>query len=437
MNIAIVGTGYVGLVTGTCFAEMGVNVTCVDIDENKISALQNGKIPIYEPGLEEMVIRNQKEGRLNFTTQLASCINNVDIVFSAVGTPPDEDGSADLRYVINVARDFGRNVMKYAVLVTKSTVPVGTAQKIKVVIQEELDKRGVKIPFDVASNPEFLKEGAAIQDFMSPDRVVVGIESERSKELMSKLYRPFLLNNFRVIFTDIPSAEMIKYAANSMLATRISFMNDIANLCELVGANVNMVRKGIGADSRIGNKFLYPGCGYGGSCFPKDTKALQYLAQKGGYELKTVKAAIEVNREQQLILLKKARKSIKSFKGLNVAVLGLTFKPGTDDLRAAPSLTNVPILLEEGAKIKAYDPIGVENYKRFYPSEIEYTKTPQEALIDADVCFIFTEWQQIKDVKPEEYKKLMKNPLVYDGRNIYTIEDMKENGIEYYSVGRR
>ena len=437
MNIAIVGTGYVGLVTGTCFAEMGVNVTCVDLDENKISALQNGKIPIYEPGLEEMVIRNQKEGRLNFTTQLASCINNVDIVFSAVGTPPDEDGSADLRYVINVARDFGRNVMKYAVLVTKSTVPVGTAQKIKVVIQEELDKRGVKIPFDVASNPEFLKEGAAIQDFMSPDRVVVGIESERSKELMSKLYRPFLLNNFRVIFTDIPSAEMIKYAANSMLATRISFMNDIANLCELVGANVNMVRKGIGADSRIGNKFLYPGCGYGGSCFPKDTKALQYLAQKGGYELKTVKAAIEVNREQQLILLKKARKSIKSFKGLNVAVLGLTFKPGTDDLRAAPSLTNVPILLEEGAKIKAYDPIGVENYKRFYPSEIEYTKTPQEALIDADVCFIFTEWQQIKDVKPEEYKKLMKNPLVYDGRNIYTIADMKENGIEYYSVGRR
>ena len=298
MNIAIVGTGYVGLVTGTCFAEMGVNVTCVDIDENKISALQNGKIPIYEPGLEEMVIRNQKEGRLNFTTQLASCINNVDIVFSAVGTPPDEDGSADLRYVINVARDFGRNVMKYAVLVTKSTVPVGTAQKIKVVIQEELDKRGVKIPFDVASNPEFLKEGAAIQDFMSPDRVVVGIESERSKELMSKLYRPFLLNNFRVIFTDIPSAEMIKYAANSMLATRISFMNDIANLCELVGANVNMVRKGIGADSRIGNKFLYPGCGYGGSCFPKDVKALIKTADKYGYSMSVLKAVESVNEKQ-------------------------------------------------------------------------------------------------------------------------------------------
>lgn len=307
MNIAIVGTGYVGLVSGTCFAEMGVHVTCVDVNEEKINALVSGQIPIYEPGLDEMVLRNYREGRLNFTTDLTSVLDDVDIVFSAVGTPPDEDGSADLQYVLAVARQFGRNIKKYTVLVTKSTVPVGTAKKVKAVVEEELQQRGVEIPFDVASNPEFLKEGAAIKDFMSPDRVVVGVESERAKEMMTRLYRPFLLNNFRVLFTDIPSAEMIKYAANSMLATRISFMNDIANLCELVGADVNMVRKGIGSDSRIGSKFLYPGCGYGGSCFPKDVKALIKTAEKKGYEMKVLKAVEEVNEKQKSVLFNKLR----------------------------------------------------------------------------------------------------------------------------------
>ena len=302
MNIAIVGTGYVGLVSGTCFAEMGVNVTCVDIDESKINRLLNGEIPIYEPGLDEMVLRNYREGRLKFTTDLTTVLDDVEIVFSAVGTPPDEDGSADLKYVLEVARTVGRNIKKYVLLVTKSTVPVGTAKKVKAAIQEELDKRGVNIPFDVASNPEFLKEGAAIKDFMSPDRVVVGVETEKAKDLMSRLYRPVMLNNFRVIFTDIPSAEMIKYAANSMLATRISFMNDIANLCELVGADVNMVRKGIGSDTRIGSKFLYPGCGYGGSCFPKDVKALIKTAEKNGYPMRVLKAVEEVNERQKSIL---------------------------------------------------------------------------------------------------------------------------------------
>ena len=420
MNIAIVGTGYVGLVTGTCFAEMGVNVTCVDIDENKISALQNGKIPIYEPGLEEMVIRNQKEGRLNFTTQLASCINNVDIVFSAVGTPPDEDGSADLRYVINVARDFGRNVMKYAVLVTKSTVPVGTAQKIKVVIQEELDKRGVKIPFDVASNPEFLKEGAAIQDFMSPDRVVVGIESERSKELMSKLYRPFLLNNFRVIFTDIPSAEMIKYAANSMLATRISFMNDIANLCELVGANVNMVRKGIGADSRIGNKFLYPGCGYGGSCFPKDVKALIKTADKYGYSMSVLKAVESVNEKQKTVLFEKLYNYYEgNLKGKTIALWGLAFKPETDDMREATSLVTIKLLLKEGCKVVVYDPIAMQECMRRIGEVVTYANNMYDCVFNADALLLLTEWKIFRLPKWNVLKERMVVPLLIDGRNLY------------------
>ena len=339
MNIAIVGTGYVGLVSGTCFAEMGVHVTCVDVNREKIENLQNGRIPIYEPGLDEMVMRNFREGRLSFTTHLTSVLNDVDIVFCAVGTPPDEDGSADLRYVLAVAKQFGENIQKYTLLVTKSTVPIGTAQKVKAVIQAELDKRCVNIPFDVASNPEFLKEGAAIKDFMSPDRVVVGVESKRAKELMSKLYRPFLLNNFRVIFTDIPSAEMIKYAANSMLATRISFMNDIANLCELVGADVNMVRKGIGSDSRIGSKFLYPGCGYGGSCFPKDVKALIKTAEKHGYEMKVLNAVESVNEKQKSVLFNKLFKHYKgALQGKKIAVWGLAFKPETDDMREATSL---------------------------------------------------------------------------------------------------
>lgn len=436
MNIAIVGTGYVGLVTGTCFAEMGVNVTCVDIDENKISALQNGKIPIYEPGLEEMVIRNQKEGRLNFTTQLASCINNVDIVFSAVGTPPGEDGSADLRYVINVARDFGRNVMKYAVLVTKSTVPVGTAQKIKVVIQEELDKRGVKIPFDVASNPEFLKEGAAIQDFMSPDRVVVGIESERSKELMSKLYRPFLLNNFRVIFTDIPSAEMIKYAANSMLATRISFMNDIANLCELVGANVNMVRKGIGADSRIGNKFLYPGCGYGGSCFPKDVKALIKTADKYGYSMSVLKAVESVNEKQKTVLFEKLYNYYEgNLKGKTIALWGLAFKPETDDMREATSLVTIKLLLKEGCKVVVYDPIAMQECMRRIGEVVTYANNMYDCVFNADALLLLTEWKIFRLPKWNVLKERMVVPLLIDGRNLYDHNEVISNGIIYMSIG--
>ena len=436
MNIAIVGTGYVGLVTGTCFAEMGVNVTCVDIDENKISALQNGKIPIYEPGLEEMVIRNQKEGRLNFTTQLASCINNVDIVFSAVGTPPDEDGSADLRYVINVARDFGRNVMKYAVLVTKSTVPVGTAQKIKVVIQEELDKRGVKIPFDVASNPEFLKEGAAIQDFMSPDRVVVGIESERSKELMSKLYRPFLLNNFRLIFTDIPSAEMIKYAANSMLATRISFMNDIANLCELVGANVNMVRKGIGADSRIGNKFLYPGCGYGGSCFPKDVKALIKTADKYGYSMSVLKAVESVNEKQKTVLFEKLYNYYEgNLKGKTIALWGLAFKPETDDMREATSLVTIKLLLKEGCKVVVYDPIAMQECMRRIGEVVTYANNMYDCVFNADALLLLTEWKIFRLPKWNVLKERMVVPLLIDGRNLYDHNEVISNGIIYMSIG--
>ena len=415
---------------------MGVNVTCVDIDENKISALQNGKIPIYEPGLEEMVIRNQKEGRLNFTTQLASCINNVDIVFSAVGTPPDEDGSADLRYVINVARDFGRNVMKYAVLVTKSTVPVGTAQKIKVVIQEELDKRGVKIPFDVASNPEFLKEGAAIQDFMSPDRVVVGIESERSKELMSKLYRPFLLNNFRVIFTDIPSAEMIKYAANSMLATRISFMNDIANLCELVGANVNMVRKGIGADSRIGNKFLYPGCGYGGSCFPKDVKALIKTADKYGYSMSVLKAVESVNEKQKTVLFEKLYNYYEgNLKGKTIALWGLAFKPETDDMREATSLVTIKLLLKEGCKVVVYDPIAMQECMRRIGEVVTYANNMYDCVFNADALLLLTEWKIFRLPKWNVLKERMVVPLLIDGRNLYDHNEVISNGIIYMSIG--
>ena len=353
MNIAIVGTGYVGLVSGTCFAEMGVNVTCVDVNNEKIEKLKKGEIPIYEPGLEEMVLRNHREGRLKFTTDITTCLDDVELVFSAVGTPPDEDGSADLTYVLEVARTVGRNMNKHLVLVTKSTVPVGTAQKVRAAIQEELDKRGVQIPFDVASNPEFLKEGAAIKDFMSPDRVVVGVDSERSKELMTKLYRPFLLNNFRVIFTDIPSAEMIKYAANSMLATRISFMNDIANLCELVGADVNMVRKGIGSDSRIGSKFLYPGCGYGGSCFPKDVKALVKTAEKKGYVMKVLKAVEEVNEHQKELLFHKLEKYYGgALKGKTIAIWGLAFKPETDDMREATSLVIIRLLKDAGCKIR-------------------------------------------------------------------------------------
>ena len=437
MNIAIVGTGYVGLVSGTCFAEMGVNVTCVDVDSNKINSLLEGKVPIYEPGLDEMVLRNRREGRLHFTTDLASVLDKVEIVFSAVGTPPDEDGSADLSYVLEVARTVGRNMNRYLVLVTKSTVPVGTARKVKAAIQEELDKRGADIPFDVASNPEFLKEGAAIKDFMSPDRVVVGVESEKAKELMARLYRPFLLNNFRVIFTDIPSAEMIKYAANSMLATRISFMNDIANLCELVGADVNMVRKGIGADTRIGTKFLYPGCGYGGSCFPKDVKALIRTAEKAGYTMRVLKAVEEVNERQKTVLFRKLEHYYGgALKGKTVAVWGLAFKPETDDMREATSLVTIRLLLEAGCRVRVYDPVAMDECNRRIGNAVEYAADMYDATLNADALLLLTEWKQFRLPSWGVIKKSMNRPLVIDGRNIYDAQEMKNLGFEYYCIGK-
>lgn len=437
MNIAIVGTGYVGLVSGTCFAEMGVNVTCIDVNEAKINSLLSGEIPIYEPGLDEMVLRNHREGRLNFSTDLTSVLDKADIVFSAVGTPPDEDGSADLQYVLAVAKQFGQNIKKYTILVTKSTVPVGTAQKVKAVIQEELNKRRVDIPFDVASNPEFLKEGAAIKDFMSPDRVVVGVESEKAKEMMSKLYRPFLLNNFRVIFTDIPSAEMIKYAANSMLATRISFMNDIANLCELVGADVNMVRKGIGADSRIGNKFLYPGCGYGGSCFPKDVKALIKTAEKSGYSMRVLKSVEEVNEYQKTVVFQKLSKHYGgALKGKTIAIWGLAFKPETDDMREATSLVTIKLLQEANCRIRVYDPVAMNECQRRIGNSVEYASDMYDAVLNADALLLLTEWKQFRMPSWGVIKRSMSRPVIIDGRNIYDSQELKNLGFEYNCIGK-
>ncbi len=437
MKIAIVGTGYVGLVTGTCFAETGVNVTCVDVNQQKIEGLKNGIIPIYEPGLEEMVVRNIKEGRLNFTTSLESCLDNVEVIFSAVGTPPDEDGSADLRYVLEVARTIGKNMKKYVLVVTKSTVPVGTAQKVRAAIQEELDKRGVNIEFDVASNPEFLKEGNAIGDFMSPDRVVVGVESERAKEVMTKLYKPFLLNNFRVIFMDIPSAEMTKYAANSMLATRISFMNDIANLCELVGADVNMVRSGIGSDTRIGRKFLYAGCGYGGSCFPKDVKALIKTAEKNGYSMRVLKAVEEVNELQKSTLFNKLNKHFNGdLKGKTIALWGLAFKPETDDMREAPALILIDLLQKAGCKIRVYDPAAMGEAKRRIGDVVYFAQDMYDALLDADALLMVTEWKQFRMPTWGVIKKTMRTPVVIDGRNIYDKDELKAMDIAYYCIGK-
>ena len=437
MNIAIVGTGYVGLVSGTCFAEMGINVTCVDVDQKKIDALQAGLVPIYEPGLDEMVLRNNREGRLNFTTDLTTVLNDVEVIFSAVGTPPDEDGSADLKYVLQVARTIGQNMTKHVLVVTKSTVPVGTARKVRATIQEELDKRGLDIEFDVASNPEFLKEGAAIKDFMSPDRVVVGVESDRAREIMSRLYRPFLLNNFRVIFTDVPSAEMIKYAANSMLATRISFMNDIANLCELVGADVNMVRKGIGSDSRIGSKFLYPGCGYGGSCFPKDVKALIKTAEKNGYTMRVLKAVEEVNENQKHILFAKLQKAYNGdLNGKTIALWGLAFKPETDDMREATALITIKLLLEAGCRLKVYDPVAMDECRGRIGDTVTYCDDMYAATLDADALLLLTEWKQFRMPSWGVIRKSMARPLVIDGRNIYDAEEMRQNGMEYYCIGR-
>ena len=437
MKIAIVGTGYVGLVSGTCFAEIGVNVTCVDTNKEKIESLQKGNIPIYENGLEEMVLRNMKAKRLKFTTSLESCLDEVEVIFSAVGTPPDEDGSADLKYVLEVARTIGRNMKQYKLVVTKSTVPVGTASKVRAVIQEELDKRGVTVDFDVASNPEFLKEGNAISDFMSPDRVVVGVESARAEKLMSKLYKPFLLNNFRVIFMDIPSAEMTKYAANSMLATRISFMNDIANLCEIVGADVNMVRSGIGSDTRIGRKFLYPGIGYGGSCFPKDVKALIKTAEQNGYTMRVLTAVEEVNENQKSVLFEKLMKQFNGdLQGKTVALWGLAFKPETDDMREAPALVLIDKLLKAGCKVRAYDPAAVQECKRRIGDTIYYACDMYDAVLDADVLMLVTEWKEFRLPSWAVIKKTMSRQIVLDGRNIYDKKEMEELGFIYHYIGK-
>ena len=438
MNIAVVGTGYVGLVSGACFADTGANVTCVDVDADKIERLKNGEIPIYEPGLDELVKKNFSAGRLKFTTDLSSVLDDVQIVFSAVGTPPDEDGSADLKYVLQVARTIGQNLNHYVVVVTKATVPVGTAKKVRHTIEEELQKRGVDIEFDVASNPEFLKEGNAIKDFMSPDRVVVGVESEHAKKVLSKLYKPFLLNNFRVIFMDIPSAEMTKYAANSMLATRISFMNDIANLCERVGADVNMVRAGIGADTRIGRKFLYAGCGYGGSCFPKDVKALIKTADQNGYSMEVLKAVERVNEKQKSILVEKLQKAFdgQSLKGKTIAMWGLSFKPETDDMRESTALVMINLLLEAGCVVRAYDPVAMNECKRRIGDKITYCRDMYDAVLDADALLLLTEWKEFRLPTWGVIKKAMKRPLVIDGRNIFDIEELHENEFEYHCIGK-
>lgn len=437
MKIAIIGTGYVGLVTGTCFADMGISVTCVDVDADKINRLKRGEIPIYEPGLEDMVTRNHNSGRLAFTTDLSEVIDDVEVIFSAVGTPPDEDGSADLGYVLDVARQIGSLMEKYVLVVTKSTVPVGTAVKVREAILEEQRRRGVKIDFDVASNPEFLKEGAAIKDFMSPDRVVVGVDSPRARKIMQKLYRPFLLSSDRMLFTDIPSAEMIKYAANAMLATRISFMNDIANLCDMVGANVNMVRKGIGADHRIGTKFLYPGCGYGGSCFPKDVKAIIRTAAQHGYDMRVLRAVEEVNESQKSLLFKKLLKHYGgSVEGKAVTLWGLAFKPETDDMREAPALVLIDLLLRHGATVRVYDPIAMQECRRRIGDTVTYCPNMYEAALDSDALMLVTEWKEFRVPSWNVIHKSMRTPVVFDGRNIYDRTELESDGFIYYALGK-
>ena len=437
MNIAIVGTGYVGLVSGTCFAEMGAQVTCVDVDVKKIKKLKDGIMPIYEPGLEEMVRRNVECKRLKFTTNLTDVLDDVEVVFSAVGTPPDEDGSADLKYVLAVAKEFGQHINKYTILVTKSTVPVGTAKKVKTAIQEELDKRGVDVSFDVASNPEFLKEGAAIKDFMSPDRVVVGTESDKAKEVLTRLYRPLMLQNFRVIFMDIPSAEMTKYAANAMLATRISFMNDIANLCERVGANVDSVRKGIGTDTRIGSKFLYAGCGYGGSCFPKDVKALVHTGMDNDYHMEVIEAVERVNERQKSIVYDKIMQMIGPVKDKKIAILGLAFKPETDDMREAPALVVIDKLLADGATVRVFDPIAMDECKRRIGDVVTYCKDMYDAADGADVFALMTEWRQFRMPSWNVIQKVMTGNVIVDGRNIYDRQELEKMGFKYTRIGEK
>lgn len=436
MKVLIVGTGYVGLVTGACFSEMGIDVRCIDVNKDKIDGLKKGVMPIYEKGLEDLVNKNFKGKRLGFSTDLAGSVNLADVIFSAVGTPPDEDGSADLSYVIDVARTIGQNMNKYVLVVTKSTVPVGTADKVRQTIQEELDKRGVRLAFDVASNPEFLKEGNAVNDFMSPDRVVIGVGSAKARKLMERLYKPFMVNNHRIIFTDIHSAEMIKYAANAMLATRISFMNDIANLCEIVGADVNMVRQGIGSDARIGSKFLYSGCGYGGSCFPKDVKALIKTAQQNGYEMEVLEAVERVNEKQKSVLFRKAVAYFGGdLKGKKAAIWGLSFKPETDDMREAPALVLIDMLLKAGCQVVAYDPIAMPETKRRIGDVIKYAEDKYSAVDGVDMLFLLTEWKEFRVVSYTELKSRMGRTVIFDGRNIYDKEEMTENGLTYYGIG--
>lgn len=438
MKIAIVGSGYVGLVTGTCFAEVGIDTVCVDIDKEKIEKMQKGISPIYEPGLEPMMIRNIEKGKLSFTTDLASVVNDSDVIFSAVGTPPDEDGSADLKYVLDVARTIGQTMNKYVLVVTKSTVPVGTAKKVRQTIQSELDKRGLNIEFDVASNPEFLKEGDAVNDFLKPDRIVIGVESKKAEDTMARLYKPFTLNGHPVIFMDVPSAEMTKYTANAMLATRISFMNDIANLCELVGADVNMVRKGIGSDPRIGPKFLYPGTGYGGSCFPKDVKALIKTSDEYGYSLRVLKAVEEVNDDQKSVLFNKLSKFYNNdLKGKKIAMWGLSFKPNTDDMREAPALVLIEKLLQAGCSVVAYDPVAMHESERRIGNSISYADTPYNALDGADALMLVTEWTEFRYPDWNDVKKRLKTPLILDGRNIYDRNEMKELGFHYHCIGNK
>jgi UDPglucose 6-dehydrogenase len=436
MKIAVIGTGYVGLVTGTCFAEVGIDVTCIDIDQKKIDGLKNGIMPIYEPGLEAMVKRNYEKGRLNFSTNLAESIKDCETAFIAVGTPPGEDGSADLKYVLAVAKSIGEHMNNYMVVVTKSTVPVGTAQKVKKEVTDSLNKRGSGLEFDVASNPEFLKEGAAIEDFLKPDRIVVGVESERAQEMMKKLYKPFLLNGHPTIFMDVPSAEMTKYAANSMLATKISFMNDIANLCEIMGADVNMVRKGIGSDNRIGNKFIYPGVGYGGSCFPKDVKALIKTAEDNGYTMSVLKAVEEVNDRQKSVMVNKVKKHFgNDLNGRTFAMWGLSFKPKTDDMREAPSIVIINALLEAGAVVKVYDPISMKEAEHDLKDTVTYSKDEYDTLIDADALLLITEWPEFRIPNFDVVAKLLKSKVIFDGRNIYDKNELIAQGFDYYGIG--
>lgn len=436
MKIAVVGTGYVGLVTGSCFAEVGIDVTCIDIDQKKIDNLHKGIMPIYEPGLEDMVLRNASKGRLHFSTDLGTAIQGAEVVFIAVGTPPGEDGSADLKYVLGVAKEIGENMNNYMVVVTKSTVPVGTSLKVGKAIAEALQARGMNLGYDVASNPEFLKEGAAIEDFLKPDRIVVGTSSAKAEETLGKLYKPFTLNGHPVVYMDIPSAEMTKYAANAMLATKISFMNDIANLCEIMGADVNMVRKGIGSDPRIGNKFIYPGVGYGGSCFPKDVKALIRTARENGHDMRILTAVEEVNDDQKLVLSSKVIAHFgEDLSGLQFAVWGLSFKPKTDDMREAPSVVIINELLKRGAKVSAYDPVAMEEAKHQLANTITYAKDPNDALLDADALLLITEWPEFRMPNFEVVKRLMRKPVIFDGRNQYDRAELRAMGFTYYGIG--